>query len=555
MSKTQWWMPGRTSYGKSQESKTVRNQFGRQKYPALILLLFLFGLVFDGAQAWAFNTQLGPNTSLDVDTTFIYSASMRMKDASERNLGINEDDGNRSFDQWDLVSNRLLLRTEVDLHRDNIGMFARGRAFYDDVYHHSNEHDSPGTHNNGPLVGGELSDHDEFTDAVEDQHGQDLELLDLYAYGRFDLANRPLSIRFGQQVVSWGESLFTLGGISSAQSYADATMLNSPGAELQDIFLPSHQISGRYDIFENLSLAAYCQWEWDAHVSDAAGSYFSTMDYADEGGYRLLAAPGLPISADRLADNDPSDTGQYGVSLIYNADWLNATEFGLYYLNYHEKFPLVRTVPGGGTLTRDWGDPMLNFFDSLGYYLDYQEDIDLYGASFSTQVGATNISGEVSYRKDYLVQVVDPTSFLGFSYDEFDVVQALVSAIHIFGPVSFIDNVTLMFEAGFNDVVDEENLYNDDFAWGSSTNLKFSFYNVLPSVDMDIPLNFKHRPNGYSSLPGTFYEDRDEVSIGAQFLYRQVYEFGLKYVDFLGNPDEDPKSDRDYLAFTFSYTF
>lgn len=521
-----------------------------------MLSLFLLASFFIVPQTWGLNYQLNPDISLDLDTTLIYGASMRMKDADEKNLGLNEDDGNRSFEQYDLVSNRLTVRTAMDLQRKHIGVFARARAFYDDAYHGSNEHDSPETHNNGPLVGGPLTDHQKFTDAVEDQHGQDLELLDLYGYADFSIAGRPLSLRVGQQVVSWGESLFTLGGISTAQGYADANMLNVPGAELEDIFLPSEQVSGRFNFVKNLSIAGYYQWEWKKHRSEAAGSYFSTMDYADEGGYNLLAAPGLPVTADRIDDDPASDSGQWGISLNYYAENLNSTEFGLYYLNYHEKFPLVVTVPGAGDLTRDWGDPMLNFFDSLGYYLAYQEDIDLYGASFSTQVGATNVSGEVTYRADYATQVVDPTAPLGFSYKPFDIVQALASAIHIFGPFAFVDTSTLMFEVGMNEVLDAENLLKDEFAWGSTTSLSFSFFQVLPQLDMTVPVSFKHRPNGKSSLPGTFTEDQHQVSVGTDFIFRQKYEFGLKYTDFLGSAgDEDLKSDRDYLAFSFKYTF
>jgi len=523
-----------------------------------MLSLFLLASFFIVPQTWGLNYQLNPDISLDLDTTLIYGASMRMKDANEKNLGLNWDDGNRSFEQYDLVSNRFTVRSALDLRRKNVGVFARGRAFYDDAYHGSNANDSPETHNNGPLVGGPLTDHQEFTDAAEDQHGQDLELLDLYGYVDFSIAGRPLSLRVGQQVVSWGESLFTLGGISTAQGYADANMLNVPGAELVDIFLPSEQVSGRFNFLGNLSIAGYYQWEWKKHRSEAAGSYFSTMDFADEGGYNLLAAAGVPITADRIDDDPASDSGQWGVSLNYYAENLNSTEFGLYYLNYHEKFPLVVTAPGAGDLTRDdWGNPTYNFFDSLGYYLAYQEDIDLYGASFSTQLGPTNVSGEVTYRADYATQVVDPTAVpFGFSYEPFDIVQALASAIHIFGPFAFVDTTSLMFEVGMNEVLDAKNLYRDQFAWGSTTSLKFSFFQVLPQLDMNVPVSFKHRPNGYSSLPGTFIEDQHQVSVGTDFIFRQKYEFGLKYTDFLGSAgDEDLKSDRDYLAFSFKYTF
>jgi hypothetical protein len=488
-----------------------------------------------------------------------------MEEADNENLqDIYADDGNRAFEQYDLTSNRLTLRTEMDLHRENIGLFARGRAFYDDAYQNSNANDSPETQNN--FVGGRLSDNDEFTEAVEDEHGEDLELLDLYGYGDFYIADRPLSIRIGQQVVSWGESLFTLGGVSSAQSYADGNMLNIPGAELEDIFLPTEQVVTRFNFYGNFSLSGYYQWEWEKNRSPAAGSYFSYMDFADEGGYYLLAVPGVPATADRIADDPADNTGQWGIGLNYLATGLNDTEFGLYYINYHEKFPLAKTEVGAGTLTTDWTTApgispvqgaQLNFVDSLGYYLDYQEDISLYGASFSTQIGPTNVSGEVSYREDYLVPVNDddPTNLLGYIYEPFDVVQVLASAIHIFGPIGFVDSTTLMFEVGMNNVIDSENLYKDSTAWGSTASLTCSFYQILPLVDMDIPISFKHRPSGTSSLPGTYNEGQHQLSVGTEFLYRQKYRLGLKYTAYLGDVEDDPLCDRDYLSLNFKYSF
>lgn len=542
-----------------------KKQFEKPKSGAgaflILLCAFAVSLSVSMPSAWALRYNLNNDTILDIDSTITYGISMRMEEADEDNLqDINADDGNRSFDQYDLTSNRLTFRTEMDLNRENLGVFARGRAYYDDVYHNSNSNDSPSTQNN--YVGGRLSNHDEFTEAVEDEHGKDVELLDLYGYGDFYIGTRPLSIRIGQQVVSWGESLFTLGGISSGQSYADANMLNVPGAELEDIFLPTEQVVTRFNFYDNFSFSGYYQWEWEKHRSPAAGSYFSYMDYADEGGYYLLAVPGVPATADRIADNPAKDTDQWGIGLNYLATGLNDTEFGLYYINYHEKFPLAKTEVGAGTSTTDWTavfgpeiGAQLNFFDSLGYYLDYQENIKLYGASFSTQVGPTNVSGEVSYRDDYLVPVNDPAEPLGYSYEPFDVVQFLASAIHMFGPISFVDNTTLMFEVGMNNVIDSENLYKDSTAWGSTTSLTCSFYQIFPQIDLDVPISFKHRPNGVSSLPGTFTEEQHQLSVGTDFLYRQKYRIGLKYTAFLGDVEDDPLSDRDYLSFNFKYTF
>lgn len=47
----------------------------------------------------------------------------------------------------------------------------------------------------------------------------------------------------------------------------------------------------------------------------------------------------------RLADEEPSDDGQFGVALRYYADWLNSTEFGFYFTNTHSRLPYAQLVP------------------------------------------------------------------------------------------------------------------------------------------------------------------------------------------------------------------
>ncbi|MBU4315770.1 MAG: DUF1302 domain-containing protein [Proteobacteria bacterium] len=547
-------------------------RFGDGKIRAFFILfaIAMGTVLWLAPEAEAMHFDFSEDTTLDFDTTVIYGVSMRMKDPDEKLLeSINADDGNRSFEKGDLVSNRLTGRSDLDLKYKNMGVFARGRIFYDDVYYHKNANDSPGTHNNGPIMGGPLTDHRDFTDATKDQQGFDAEVLDLFYYSDFYVGERAASFRIGDQVVSWGESLFTLGGISAAQSYADATMLNTPGAELKDIFLPTGQVIGKIDLINNLSFSGYYQWEWKRHLADTCGTFFSTADYGDVGGYHQIVVPGVPITADRIEDDDARDSGQYGVALRYLAQNLNDTEFGVYFLNYHEKYFQAKTVPGAGTPTfPDWTPilagtpyesmaPMANFADRLGYYLGYQEDIKLYGASFSGQLGETNISGEVSYRKDFNVQVKDnsPLNPLGYVYEPFDVYQVLVSGLKFLGPVSFIDETMLWFEVGFNQVLNPDNLYLDAFAWGGIVRGDFSFLQVLPNLDLKIPVTFTFRPNGNSSLPLTFTEKRHSVSIGTEFAFRQDILFGFKYTDFLGDSEDDPKADRDNLSFSVKYTF
>jgi len=74
----------------------------------------------------------------------------------------------------------------------------------------------------------------------------------------------------------------------------------------------------------------------------------------------------------RSKDLEASDDGQWGVAVRYFADWLNATEFGFYAMNYHSRLPFAQL--GAGTPSLGFGsvtsnnanvDPVTGTFNSL----------------------------------------------------------------------------------------------------------------------------------------------------------------------------------------------
>jgi hypothetical protein len=142
--------------------------------------------------------------------------------------------------------------------------------------------------------------------------------------------------------------------------------------------------------------------------------------------------------------------GQYGVSLKYYAENLNnGTELGIYYANYHSRLPFasfyagrescLQTTPSTGptkALTdvlvatmdcpgidsllvveaatglpnRDQSvPPASDAFpaDSIAAQLEYPEDIQLFGLSFTTTFGDYSWQGEIAYRPKQPLQVDD----------------------------------------------------------------------------------------------------------------------------------------------------
>ncbi len=538
---------------------------------ALSLLILMASLTAVKA-AHAFDTELEEDLVLDCSISLRWGGAWRLNDPDDELLADpNTDDGNRNFGKGDMVKNQFSSVIDTDLRYKKMGLFFRPRAYYDFAYEDGNANDSPETNNNGPLYGGALEDNNDFPGKTKDQHRDKVEVLDAFAYGTFDLGGRDLVLRIGRQVVSWGESLFILNSISSAQSPVDATQLNAPGVELRDIFLPTGQAYAQADLWKGLTLAGFYQWEWGKNRLDEAGSYFSTDDYLFEAGRHYLVPvaldAGLAATVDHVSDEEARDDGQWGMALRYNAEWLNDTEFGLYYINYHEKMPMLNGSFTGGNMSMDWtalfpgtDGELLNLIDGSSYWLSYAEDVKLLGVSAGGMIGDTNVSGEVSFRENYPVAVEDLTNIMEFSYRDAEVLQAQVSFVHLCSPLfsPFWDNTILMGEIGWNRVygIDDEKLIYDRSAWGGTIEVDLEYYNfLLPALNLTVPLIYEFYPDGVSSAPGTFTEDADKFGINFNFLYLGIYEFGVGYTAFLNDPDENPLADRDYLSVFFKYTF
>ncbi len=489
------------------------------------------------SSVYALNFNLGEQATLDWDTTVRYTVAQRMAKQDDRLLANpNGDDGNRAFDHHSLIKNRFDLITEADLNFGEVGpfydlgAFVRARAWYDYVYNRSNDHDSPATSNNVSVP------YNEFTEATRKQHGDDAEMLDYFIYAGADLGGHDTSVRVGSQALNWGETLFLLGGVATSQGPVDATGFNQPGSELKELFMPVEQVAFQTSLTDSISAEAYYQWEWDKHRLDAAGSYFSTADIIDDGGESVFL-PG-PAQFFRGKDRAPSDSGQWGVAMRFLVEELAGTEFGLYYINYHDQLPQVTLNLGAGE-----------------YFLDYAEDVRLWAASFGTVIGSTNVSGEISYRENAPVGVKNAAN--PFAWDRAKLMHYSLSGIHIFGANALMDNLSITAEAAADQVLDKssDELAKDKFAYGYALTLKPTWFEALPSLDINLPISLSQGVNGNSAMGGSFVEGSDKIGITLDMIFRQKYQAQLGYVNFFGGSKRNSKDDRDYASLTLKYAF
>lgn len=323
--------------------------------------------------------------------------------AGARNL----DDSRLNFHKRNVVSSPVTLLGEMELKWQNYGAFLRGKAWYD--YTLSNREVDFGHSSNGYQPDSKLDD-SHFDELAK---FQGIALLDAYVYGDFDIADHPLNARLGNQVVNWGEGLFLQNGINAVNP-VDVAALRRPGSQLKEALLPVPMLYGNLGLTDNLSMEAFYQLQWRKSVLEGCGTYFSANDFITDGCYgvpRLSAAvdPNDPYGyangqiIERASDDDPRNSGQFGMALRYFADTIG-TEFGAYAMNIHSRSPyasvITDTRPGGGA---GW---LPNQQASNGrYFVDFPEDIRIYGLSFSSNIWGTSVFGEYSFRPNQPVQL------------------------------------------------------------------------------------------------------------------------------------------------------
>ncbi|MCO7198601.1 DUF1302 domain-containing protein [Pseudoalteromonas sp. OANN1] len=377
----------------------------------------------------------------------------------------NGDAGNLNFDSGDTFSQLLKGTHDLAITKDNYGLFTRFMYFYDFAME-----DGDFAYSN-PVSGKKVDPCED--DDTRKQVCSDLRLLDAFVWADFDLndGKNPLSVRLGQQVVNWGESTLISHGINV--NPVDIDRLKAPGSEVKEAFIPVGMLWASVVLSENVNLEGFYQYQWHETRLPATGSYFSTNDFASENGYMqnvqlgftsnpdidlyhltdalnslyadataALVAQGVVPTAQAVGSaaasmymayptkvalkgkgnngkSEPDDGGQYGLRLGIFSPELNDTEFGLYYINYHSRRPLISGKASNFTQQAIMADlayiaqnqitadnvTNLNAFTQA--QITYPEDIKLYGLSFNTAIGETAFAGEVAYRQDEPLQIDD----------------------------------------------------------------------------------------------------------------------------------------------------
>ncbi|GLO15287.1 MULTISPECIES: DUF1302 domain-containing protein [Pseudomonas] len=363
------------------------------------------------------------------DSSLSIGASWSTANPNKNLIGVNNggkglsqtsDDGHLNFKKGETFSKIFKGIHDLELKYGDTGVFVRGKYWYDfELKDESREFK-------------DISD----SNRKEGAKSSGAELLDAFVYHNYSIGDQPGSVRLGKQVVSWGESTFIGGGINSINPI-DVSAFRRPGAEIKEGLIPVNMFYVSQSLTDNLSAEAFYQIEWDQTVVDNCGTFFSQPDIIADGcsdNLRVLnssralspqalaglSAFGVDVNSEgvkvpRGADRDARDSGQFGVAFRYMFEPLD-TEFGAYFMNYHSRAPIFSATGAPQGLFNLVNNPLaspavralapLIIAGNSQYFVEYPEDIRLYGLSFSTTLPTgTAWSGELSYRPNAPVQL------------------------------------------------------------------------------------------------------------------------------------------------------
>ncbi|HIQ42771.1 MAG TPA: DUF1302 domain-containing protein [Pseudomonas oleovorans] len=392
------------------------------------------------------------------DSSLSVGASWSVRGADKDLIGVNNggrglsqtsDDGHLNFKRGETFSKIFKGIHDLELRYGDTGLFVRGKYWYDFELKDESR------------LFKDISD----SNRKEGAQASGAEILDAFIYHNYAIGDMPGSVRLGKQVVNWGESTFIGGGINAINPI-DVSAFRRPGAEIKEGLIPVNMFYVAQSLTDNLSMEAFYQIEWDQTVVDNCGTFFSQPDVIADGCDNNLAvlrtevglsqalaglgplAPGVVdllkdngvswgnpdegVLVARGADRDARDSGQWGVAFRYMFEPID-TEFGFYAMNYHSRLPIFSasaadpsvyalfspTNPAGlGPQLGGLGVPgaaipglvtqvaPLVVAGNSKYFVEYPEDIRLYGVSFSTTLPTgTAWSGEISYRPNAPVQL------------------------------------------------------------------------------------------------------------------------------------------------------
>lgn len=537
----------------------------------------LIGLMASQAHAIEFDTG-NPDVKIRWDNTVRYSTAFRLKDRSPGlsrtafgPTGVvgannsNQDDGDNNFGKGP-VSSRVDLLSELDLNARGLGARLSAAAWYDQVYNRATDN-ATATANHSPAS--------EFPGETRRIMGRKAELLDAFVFGKFDVADKPVTVRAGRHTLLWGESLFFgANGIAGGMAPLDLVkLLSVPNSTFKEIARPTGRVSGQIQLNNDVTLGAYVTYEWEKTRLIPAGAYLSTSDAMGPGAERINAGP-LGVFR-RAPDLDARNSGQGGAQLRWRVDSLD-TDFGLYAIRYHA------TTPSNINNTLTGFPPSLS---ASSYRWVYHEGIRAFGASFAKSINEWGIAGEASYRQNAPLsssgQSVLPSIGVGTNYNNSDnpgyavgeTAHMQFSWIASLGPSFISREATFVGEVAWNKRVkvtrNPQMLNPNADATATGVRMVYSpvYRQAFPGLDLTPSVGLGYTWGKSSAVGPAFGVDKGgDITLGLGAVYLGTWNANLSYTHYLGKlgPTLDNANnaqftqalkDRNFVSLSLRTTF
>ena len=483
-----------------------------------LMVFHLFVIAFlSSAPAKAYDFYFGDSAYLELKGDLTYSVKYRVENPDPE---LKEDSkGNSNFEKGDIVNNKGIARMEALFDAPYVTLFGRFEAFYDDVY-------------------GDNDLYPEGTDidTAKDHAEKSVEAKEYY----IDLHSDSTTLRVGKQIVEWGEMAAPVfaPGVNVMNMY-DGTRIGAAGYTLRDYKVPAESAWLVTEINNNLSVEVVYSWDFDPrNIVPVVGTFGSFVDQLGFGG---------PTSLEDKRPRSAKEMEQYGAAIRNVFPALGNLEFGLYYANYLNSFPMM---------------------DLYKNQITYEET-DMYGFTLSRVCMEWQIYGEFTYRPNQAAQIA-LEDFDGAPIGGFEKVRTLnwgVGGMKIysdfFSSMSSTVSFTPLIEFYGGNNLDHHDLDDDD---SIAFHLPEHTAYYLASLDFTSPDMIDNTVLSLTvAFTGALHKEENSFhSIGTTLKARvgDNLELMLGYDIKLGDPDEAGLNDypgqipdRDAVALGVTWYF
>lgn len=301
--------------------------------------------------------------------------------------GINNDDGNLNFDQYDVTQAVAQITQDLTLEWKDWTFFGRYNAFHDFVnydreqyypnyYTPADRAEDDARRNAGEYgfasVGTPQFRENQTQDKYNEFLGQDIDLLDFYVQGYVPVPffDNEVQITLGEQIINWGEStLLTVNSLNTLNPPNVNALFRPAFLELATVFEPIGALKIAAPLTLNTSFEAFYQYDWEKVEIAPRGAFLSTLDITldtdnnninagfgqvpddPDGNLRaeqeLLTAVAAIDGRVPVSERDAPSGGQYGLAFTwFLPEFNNGTELRFYYANYHSRLPYFSAFAG-----------------------------------------------------------------------------------------------------------------------------------------------------------------------------------------------------------------